>query len=177
LVIERAIIRPTGLLDRRVKADVGNVYSWPNRHAEGLDRAIEILVVERVFIVPDARTGICYFEAHKPDAVVSRVRFLPVYRRAGPGHDSWLLAHGGANGAKTEGCRAATHVLPLVRSIVVHVALAWMTLAPGVFVRDDVLRFGEIEGALVLGRNQVTRVHQNSMRGYVMTVTGVIVGR
>jgi len=36
-VIERAIIRPTGLLDRRVKADVGNVYSWPNRHAEGLD--------------------------------------------------------------------------------------------------------------------------------------------
>ena len=79
------------------------------------------------------------------------------------------------DGAKGEGCRAATHVIPLVGSIVVHVALARMTLAPGVFVRDDVFRFGKIEGALVLGRNQVTRVHQHSMRRYVMTVAGVIV--
>ena len=78
--------------------------------------------------------------------------------------------------AKTEGCRPAAYVVPLVRSVVVHVALARMTLAPGVFVRDDVFRFGKIRSALVLGRNQVTRVHQNSMRGYVMTVTGVIVG-
>jgi hypothetical protein len=42
-------------------------------------------------------------------------------------------------------------------------------------VRDDVLRFGKIEGALVLGRNQVTRVHQHSMRGCIMTVASVIV--
>ena len=158
-----------------MKADVGNVYSWPNRHAERLDRAIEVLVIERVFIVPDACAGVRYFKAHEPDAVVSRVRFLPVYRRAGPGHDRWLLAHGGTNGAKGEGCRSATHVMPLVGSIVVHVALARMTLAPGVFVRDDVFRFGKIEGALVLGRNQVTRVHQHSMRGCIMTVAGVIV--
>jgi len=175
LVIERAIIRPTGLLDRRVKADVRNVCSWPNRHAERLDRAIEVLVIERVFIVPDARTGIRYFEAHKPDAVVSRVRFLPVYRRAGPGHDRWLLAHGGTNGGKGEGRGSATHVMPLVGSIVVHVALARMTLAPGVFVRNDVFRFGKIGGALVLGRNQVTRVHQHSMRRCIMSVAGVIV--
>ena len=48
------------------------------------------------------------------------------------------------DGTKTEGCRAATHVVPPVRSVVVHVALARMTLAPGVFVRDDVFRFGKI---------------------------------
>ena len=132
-----------------MKADVRNVYSWPNRHAEGLDGAIEILVIKRVFIVPDACAGIRYFEAHKPNAVVSRVGFLPVYGRAGPSHDRWLLAHGGTNGAEGEGCRSATHVMPLVGSIVVHVALAWMTLAPGVFVRNDVFRFGKIGGALV----------------------------
>ena len=40
LVIKRAIICPAGLLDRRMKSDVGDVYSWPKRYAEGLDRAI-----------------------------------------------------------------------------------------------------------------------------------------
>ena len=54
LVVEGAIICPAGLLTRRVKPDVRDVYSWSKRHAERLDRAIEVLVVERVFIVPDA---------------------------------------------------------------------------------------------------------------------------
>ena len=170
------VICPAGVLNRRMKSDVRDVYSWPNRNAERLDRTIEVLVVESILIVPDACTGVCYFEAHEPDTVISRVRLLPVHRRTGPGHDRWLLAHGGARGAKGEGCRAATDVIALVGSIVVHVALARMTLAPGVFVRDDILRFGKIEGALVLGRNQVIRVHQHSMRGCIMTVTGVIIG-
>ena len=135
-----------------MKSDVRNVYSWPNRHAERLDRAIEILVVESIFIMPDASAGVGHFKAHEPDTIVYRVGFLPVYRRAGPSHDRRLLAHSGANGAKGEGCRAATHVMPLVGSIVVHVALAWMTLAPGVFVRDDVFRFGKIEWRLGSGQ-------------------------
>ena len=164
------------MLNRRMKSDVRDVYSWPDRHAERLDGAIEVLIIEGVFIVPDARAGVCYFEAHEPDTIVARVRLLPVYRRAGPGHDRWLLAHGGANSGKGEVRRAATHVIPLVGSIVVHVALARMTLAPGVFVRDYVFRFGKIGGALVLVRNQVTRFHQNSVRRCVMTVAAVIVG-
>ena len=91
------------MLNRRVKADVRDVYSGRDRHAERLDRAIEVLVIERVFIVPDASAGVRDFEAHEPDTIVSRVRLLPVYRRAGPGHDRWLLAHGGAYGGKGEG--------------------------------------------------------------------------
>jgi hypothetical protein len=51
-----------------------------------------------------------------------------------------------------------------------------MTLTPGVFVRDDVFRFGKIGGAYVLGRNQVIRVYQNPVRRCVMSVTAVIVG-
>ena len=175
LIIERAIIRPTRLLDRRVKADVGDAYSRPNRHGERLDRAIEVLVVQRVFIVPDASGGVGDFVTHEPDTIVEVIGFELVYRGTGPGHDRWLLAHGGANSGKGEGGRAATDVIPLVGSIVVHVALVWMTLAPGVFVRDDVFRFGKVEGALVLGRNQVTRIHQHSMRCCVMNVTGMIV--
>ena len=135
------------MLNRRMKSDVRYSYPWPKRHGEGLDRAIEVLVVERVFVVPDAGTGVRYFEAHEPDTIVSRVGLMLVYRRAGPGHDRWLLTHGRAHSAKGEVCRAATHVIPLVGSIVVHVALARMTLAPGVFVRDDVFRFGKIGSA------------------------------
>ena len=130
-----------------MKSDVRYIYPWSKRHGEGLDGAIEVLVVKRVFIVPDAGTGVRHFKAHKPDAIVSWIRLSPKYGRPSPREDSWLLAHSGANGTKTEGCRAATHVIPLVGSIVVHVALAGMTLAPGVFVRDDVFRFGKIDGA------------------------------
>jgi hypothetical protein len=158
-----------------MKTDIGDVYAWPKRHAERLDRAIQVLVVERVFIVPDAGTGVRHFKTHEPDAVIARIGLLPVYRRAGPGHDCWLLTHGGANGAKGEGCRSATHGIPLIRSVVVHVALARMTLAPGVFVRHDVFRFGKIQSAWVLGRNQVIRIYQNSVRRCVMTVAAVII--
>ena len=52
-------------------------------HAERLDRAIEVLVIERVFVVPDASGGVRDFVTHEPDTIISRVRLLPVYRRAG----------------------------------------------------------------------------------------------
>ena len=158
-----------------MKSDIAYVNSRAGRNAERLNRAIEVLVIESVFIMPDAGTGVRHFVAHEPDTIISRVRLLPVYCRAGPGHDRWLLAHGGPNGGKGEGCRAATHVIPLVGSIVVHVTLARMALAPGVFVRDDVFRFGIIRGAYVLSRNQVTRLHKNPVRRCVMTVAAVIV--
>src|ERR1700730_17122889 len=128
---------PTRLLNRRMKADVRDVYSGSNRHAKRLDRPIEILVVERVFIVPDASSGVGDFVAHEPDAIVSRVRLDLVHRRAAPSHDCWLLSYGGAYASKTKGLVDPSYVVPVIRCVVVHVALARMTLAPGVFVRDD----------------------------------------
>ena len=54
LIVERAVVCPAGFLTRGVKPDVDDVYSGSERHAEGLDRAVEVLVIQRVFIVPDA---------------------------------------------------------------------------------------------------------------------------
>ena len=53
----RAIICPARMLNRRVKPDVADVYTASYRHADRLDGAIEVLVIKRVFIVPDAGTG------------------------------------------------------------------------------------------------------------------------
>jgi hypothetical protein len=149
LVVKRAIVCPAGMLNRRMKSDVRNVYSGSKRHAERLDGTIEVLVIERVFIVPDASSGVRDFIAHKPDAIVSRVRLKLVYRRASPSCNGGLLPHGGTYTGKTKGLIDSGYVISTVRSVVVHVALARMTLAPGVFVRDNVFRLGKIRRSRV----------------------------
>jgi hypothetical protein len=93
LVVKGAVVSPTRFLRRRMKSDVRDVHPGSKRHAERLDGAIEVLVVERVFIVPDASTGVRDFVAHKPEAVVSRIRLHLIYRRARPSHDSRLHPH------------------------------------------------------------------------------------
>src|SRR6476646_2691165 len=165
------------MLRRSVKADVRDVHSGSKRHAERLDRAIEVLVIERVFIVPDASTRVRDFVAHEPDTVGSSRGLDLVYCRAGPSRDRRLLAHGGACGTKTKGLFDSVYGVLTVRSVVIHVALVRMTLAPGAFVGDDVFRFGKIRRSHVQRRVQVVNVNQNSVRGYVMTVPAVIVRR
>jgi hypothetical protein len=162
------------MLRWRVKPDVADVRSAYG-HAEGLNGPIEVLVIERVLIVPDASRGVCDFVTHEPDPIVAWIRFDLVYGCARPSVNGWLLSHGGANRAKTEIRRAATHAMLLVGNVVIHVALARVTLAPGVFMRDHILRFGEIGGARILRQDQVTRLNQYPVRRYVMTVAAVIV--
>jgi len=132
-----------------MKSDVRDVYSGSNRHAERLDGAIEVLVVERVFIVPDASGGVRDFVAHEPDAIGSRRGLDLVYRRAGPSHDRRLLSHGGSCASKTKGLINSGYGIRTVRSVVIHVALVRMTLAPGAFVGDNVFRFGKIRRSWV----------------------------
>ena len=73
LVVKGAIVSPAGLLRWRVEADISYVHSWCHRHSEGLNSAIQVLIVEGVLIVPNASGWIRHFVTHKPDAVVARV--------------------------------------------------------------------------------------------------------
>ena len=127
----------------------GDVYSWCEGHAERLDSAIEVLVIERVFVVPDASGGVRYFVTHEPDTVVEVIGFELVYRRTSPSRDRRMLSHGGSRTSKTKGLINSGYGVGAVGSVVIHVALVRMTLAPGAFVGDDVFRFGKISRAHV----------------------------
>ncbi len=144
-----AIMCPAGMLKRRMKSDVRDVDSGSKRHAERLDPAIEVLVIEIILVVPNSQRRIGDFVTHEPDAIVAWVRLNLIYCRAGPSHDGRLLSHGGACASKAKGLVDSGYGVPTVRSVVVHVALARMTLAPSVFVRDDVLCFGKIRRSQV----------------------------
>ena len=85
-----------------MKTNVRDVHSGSNRHSKRLDGPIEILVVERVFIMPDASSGIGHFIAHEPDAIGSRRGLDLVYRRTGPSSNAGLLSHDGACATKTK---------------------------------------------------------------------------
>ena len=114
-----------------------------------MDGAIEVLVIERVFVMVNTGRRVGDFVTHEPNAVVARIRFDLIHRRTGPSHDGRLLSHRGANAIKTKGLIDSCYVVATVGSVIVHVALARMTLAPCVFVRDYVFRFGKIGRARI----------------------------
>jgi len=111
---------------------------------EGLDGAVEVLVIDGVFIVVHPGIWSCHLVTNKENAVVSRIRFTLVYCCSRPGHDARLLSVGGANRSKSERWVDSGHGVLLVRSVVIHVAFRGMRLAPGAFVRYDVIRFSKI---------------------------------
>ncbi len=144
LIVKRTVVGPGRMLNRRMKSDVRDVCSGSKRDAERLDGAIEVLVIESVFVMVNTGRRVGHFVTHEPNPVVARIGFELIHRRASPGHDSRLRSHGGACASKSERLGDSGYCVPAVRSVVVHVALARMRLAPGVFVRDDVFRFGKI---------------------------------
>src|SRR5205807_354238 len=139
-----AIMRKTGMLRRRVKPDVTDVDSRSQRHAERLNRPIEILVIKRVLIVPDASRWVGHFITHEPDTIVAVIRFDLTYRRTIPGLNGRLLSHRVTHEIKGERLVDSSYAALTVGGIVILVALVGMTLAPGAFVRDDVFRFSKI---------------------------------
>ena len=56
----RAVIRPGGFLRWSVKANIRDCGANSYRHTKRLDGAIEVLVVDGVFIMPDAGGRICH---------------------------------------------------------------------------------------------------------------------
>ena len=90
LTVECAVVCPTGFLRRRVKVDVANVRSGSQRHAERLNSAVEVLVINGVFVMPHTGTWVSHFVTHKPKPVVAWIGFGLADRRASPGHHGRL---------------------------------------------------------------------------------------
>jgi len=127
-----------------MKSDVSNIDSSSYRHSERLNGSIEVLVIERVLIMPHASVWPRHLPAHKPDAIGAWSRLDLIYRRAGPSLNGGLLSHGVAHGAKTKRLIDSTYAVLTVRSVVIHVAFRGMSRAPDAFVWDDVIRFGKV---------------------------------
>jgi hypothetical protein len=171
----RAIVGEARMLRWRMEPDVTNINSSSNRHSKRLDPAIEVLVIERVLIMPDAGIRSGHFVTHEPDTIAAWGRLNLIHGRAGPSRDGRVLSYGRASSAKVEIRRATTHGMLTVRSVVKHIALGGMTLTPDAFVRDDVVGFSKIGSALILRRDQVSGLHQNAVRRGVMNVAAMIV--
>src|SRR5262245_65127884 len=127
-----------------MEIDIADVHSGDQGHTERLNSAVEVFIIQGVFVVPDASTGVRHLEAHIPDAINSRNGLNPVHRRACPRHDSRLLLHRDAYGSKGERLVDSGYVIAAVRRVVIHVALAGVILAPLVLMRGDVLGFSKI---------------------------------
>jgi len=113
-----------------MKTDVADVHSGREGHAKRLDSAIKILVVQGILIVPDPSSGIRHFVPHKPNTIVTRVGLNLAYYRCWPGHDGRLHPRRRTNTRKCEIGWAAADGKLTVGSVVVHIALTWMRLAP-----------------------------------------------
>ena len=144
---------------------------------EGLNRSVEVLVIDGVFIVPHPRIWPCNLVSNEYDAIVARIRLDLIHYGAGsgPGHDSRLHSHGRAERRKCEIARAAADSELTIGDIVVHVALPRMGLTPGVFTWGDVLCFGKIGRAGILRWLQVGHCYCHSMRRTGVIVAGMIV--
>jgi len=113
-----------------MKTDVADVYPGCERHAKGLNAAVEVLVVQGILIVPDPSSGIRHFVGHEPDAVIPRIGFELIHCGTCPGHDGGLHSHGRAGSGKCVTVATAADGKPAIGGIVIHVALTWMRLAP-----------------------------------------------
>ena len=97
-----------------MKSDVADVNARAQRHCERLNAAIEVLIVERILIMPDSDGRVAHFVTHEPNTVVAVIRVDLIHRRASPGCDRWLLTHRATNGAETKGLIDSTYSVLLV---------------------------------------------------------------
>src|SRR4051812_22270885 len=126
--------------------------------------------------MPDAGRRISYFETKEALAIDAGRRFEAIDSGTGPSVDGRSHADGGAIIREAEGSAATSDVEAAIGSVVIHVALARMALAPGILVRRDVLRFGVVGGAGIGGREEVAGFDHDAMGGAVVGVAGVIIG-
>jgi hypothetical protein len=105
-----------------VEPNVAYGDSASQRHTEGLDPAIQILVVNRVLIVPDAKRWIGHLVGNEPASIHTRLGLDRIDGRARPHVDGRRRAHRRPNRHKGK-TRRARDIEATVRGIVIHVAL------------------------------------------------------
>src|SRR5262249_32139859 len=81
-VVKGAIVCPARMLGWGMKSDVANVGTNSQRHTEGLDSSIQVLVIQSVLIVPDPRDRVRYFVTQKPNPICPRSGLDLAHRRA-----------------------------------------------------------------------------------------------
>ena len=145
-----------------MKSDITHAYSSPQRHTEGLNRAVQVLVINRVLVMPDSSGGICDLVANESNAIDFTSRLDLIDRRSSPSHDGRLLLHCGDGGRKGKTGGATDRESP-VGDIIVLVALPGMRLAPDVLMGSDVLTFGKVGRARILSRVQITYIYRHSV--------------
>src|SRR5436190_467430 len=99
--------------------------------------------------MPDSSGWIGDLIPNESDAINCWSRLDLVNRRAGPGHDRRLHSHCGPDGIKGKRTAGTDCTELTVGDIVVLVALSRISLAPGVFMRSDILAFTEVSRAWV----------------------------
>jgi hypothetical protein len=93
------------MLRRRVEP---NVVQFDRREQrvndfERLDGAIQVLIIDGIFIVVHAVGWACHFVTNEENTIVARIGLDRVaYRRAGPRFNGRLFTHGFADGTKTK---------------------------------------------------------------------------
>src|SRR5437868_4461226 len=113
--------------------------------------------------MPISGRGVAHFVADQSNTVVARIGFDLVDRRARPCLDSRLHLHGGSYCYKTEWGTCASYTELTIRSVVIHVALAGICLAPGIFMWCDVLSLGKVGRAEIKRRVQIIDLDKKSM--------------
>ena len=147
-----AIVCKSRMLWRRVEP---NVVQFDRREQrvndfERLDGAIQVLIIDGIFIMVHTGGWACHFVSHEENTIVAWIGLdRGAHRRASPRFNGRLFSYSFSYGLKTKGLVDSRYAVLTVRSVVIHVALVRMTLAPCVFVRYDVLRLSKIRRSRV----------------------------
>src|SRR5947208_16952455 len=100
------------MIQRGMKSEIGHRSSGSQRHTEGLNRAIKVLVIDRIFIMPTASNRTGYLVADERTAIDSRNGRDRVDGGYRPGVDGWGPANRGSDGRKGDTPRPARGTTP-----------------------------------------------------------------
>lgn len=157
-----------------MKTGVAKDRAWAQLHAERLNGAIQILVINGVFVVPNVSGRVRHLVSNEEDSIITGIRLKLSDGGACPRCNRRLCPHRRANSRKRE-VACATNCKLSIGSILKHVALPRMLLAPGVFVWSDILCFAKIRRAGIQGCVQIVNVNAEPVRYGVMIMSGVII--